>query len=508
LRVAVQLELGLDVVRSYKRLAYTPWHALAEFVDNSTQSYADNRELLDQEFAAKGGQLEVSIVLDTTGDGQIRVVDNAMGMSLLELQHALKVGAPPANPTGRSKYGLGMKTAACWYGDFWTIRTKRLGEDVEHQIEIDVERVANGDQELPYSQKENRDPSDHYTIIEITKLNRVPQGRTRGKIKDYLRSMYRVDLKSGTLVLKWQGEELAWDPDDNFVQAQDGSPYRKPFDFEVEGKPVSGWVGVLDRGSRAKAGFSILHANRVIKGWPDSWRPESLYGAQPGGSNDLVNQRLTGEIDLSAFDVSHTKDDILWMGDDEDQVQQKLKEECAEYREVAASRRRLTPTRAPSDLEVRAAVEELQAELSSNEMVDLLSITSVPPPDVVAAEMRTLMQTIDPTEPTFSAKVEATSGTVAILGYLTWETSMNDPYVISESTHPDRVLVIINMQHPHIQQITGAEGLLNYFRHCTYDALAEWQARHRASSLDPDTVKLLKDRLLRVPMEMEMHNRA
>ena len=36
--------IGPEIIRSYKRLSYTPWHALAEFIDNSTQSFFDNRE--------------------------------------------------------------------------------------------------------------------------------------------------------------------------------------------------------------------------------------------------------------------------------------------------------------------------------------------------------------------------------------------------------------------------------------------------------------------------------
>jgi hypothetical protein len=44
-----------------------------------------------------------------------------------------------------------------------------------------------------------------------------------------------------------------------------------------------------------------------------------------------------------------------------------------------------------------------------------------------------------------------------------------------------------------------------YLRHCTYDGVAEWQARSKASRIDPDTIKLLKDKLLRVPFEIEKH---
>src|SRR5207237_6117621 len=114
----------------------------------------------------------------------------------------------------------------------------------------------------------------------------------------------------------------------------DGSTYKKSFDFKVNGKRVYGWVGILAKGSRAKAGFSVLHSDRVVKGWPDAWRPESLYG-QIQGSNDLVNQRLVGEIHLDAFDVSHTKDDILWVGDDEEKVEKELLKRCADYRDTA-----------------------------------------------------------------------------------------------------------------------------------------------------------------------------
>ena len=75
--MAVELSLGLDVIRSYKRLAYTPWHALAEFVDNSTQSYFNNEEALREAFERDGEGLSVDIMYDPA-EGLLRVTDNAM----------------------------------------------------------------------------------------------------------------------------------------------------------------------------------------------------------------------------------------------------------------------------------------------------------------------------------------------------------------------------------------------------------------------------------------------
>ena len=36
-----------DNIRNYKRLSYEWWYAIAELVDNSTQSYFNNRDSVD-----------------------------------------------------------------------------------------------------------------------------------------------------------------------------------------------------------------------------------------------------------------------------------------------------------------------------------------------------------------------------------------------------------------------------------------------------------------------------
>src|SRR5260370_37054255 len=109
--MAIQLRVGLDVISSYKRLAYTPWHALAEFVDNSTQSYLNNESELGPLMRRVGQELTVSIAYEKDMD-ILRISDNAMGMSFDELQVALTVALPPARTDGRSKYGMGLKLAA------------------------------------------------------------------------------------------------------------------------------------------------------------------------------------------------------------------------------------------------------------------------------------------------------------------------------------------------------------------------------------------------------------
>ncbi|MFM8385189.1 MAG: ATP-binding protein [Planctomycetia bacterium] len=502
----MQFHFGPSTIASYKRLAYTPWHALAEFIDNSTQSYVNHRDELDAVLRKANEQLRVSIVYDRE-TGLLRIADNAFGMSESDLECALQVGRPPVNATGRSKYGMGMKTAACWFGDEWTVETSKLGEPFRHLVTIKVPEIAAGRADAHY-QRIPAKPELHYTRIEVRKLHRELHGRTLGKIREFLRSMYRLDIERNTLSLEWQNEPLKWEGlRDKLLKGTDGSVFHREFRFEAAGKQVHGWVGLLARGSRADAGFSILQHDRVIRGWPDSWRPESLYG-QMQGSNDLVNQRLVGEIWLDGFDVSHTKDAIDWKGSEQDEVETKLREVCEDYRKQAKrTRGQREDERGPSVEETKLAVDEFKDELGSPELVDKIRLMEVPGATQVQAERARIGRSVSSTNEEFVATIELGSGwpTVRVKGYMPAGLSVNDPYVTVDSPRAHELNVIINRAHPHWHQLRGSEGVLNFLRHCTYDALAEWQARQRTSAMDPDTIKLIKDRLLRVALEIEAH---
>jgi hypothetical protein len=462
--------------------------------------------MLDAAYTEEGDILEVSLTYDKNEPGLLRVADTAMGMDLSELEHALHIGSPPANTDGRSEFGLGLKTAASWIGNLWTVRTKKLHETIEYEVTVDVEAVAAGNPRLPLVTRRKRDPREHYTIIEITNHHHKFQTRTLSKIQQYLSSMYRQDIRNGELRLEWQGTILKWQDytETDFLQDKDDQPYLKKFRFTAAGKEVYGWVGVLKKGSRARAGFSILRRNRVVRGWPESWRPQELYG-QLEGSNDLINQRLVGEIHLDDFEISHTKSDILWMGDEEEVVEKKLKKIAWDYRETARLARTMSPDeRGPTHRDVQVAVDELSQELSSEELGDAITLEVVPPPEVVSDVVQKFISSVDPMAPTFSTKVSS----LEVKGYLVDDSSENDPYIVLDSSRANEVIIVINARHPHFTLLEGSAGVLNYLRHCVYDGIAEWQARHKAGTIDPETVKMLKDRLLRVPFEIEMHQEA
>ena len=466
----MKLLLGPEIISSYKRLAYEVWYALAEFVDNSTQAYANNKQALDIAFKAENRQLTVAIT--TSADKHrpfVRIEDNSIGMSEEDLKNAVHIGMPPEDTRGRSKYGLGLKTGASWFGDHWTISTKKLGEKHSHKVTVDVPKVANGDLDLPYKRK-NCAPNEHWTVIEIRKLHRRLTNRTMAKTKRFLSSVYRMDIQNKKLVLLLNGETLSWDTDlkSRLIKLQDGQPAFKNFKFKVGGKLVTGWAGVLEQGSRSSAGFSIFQADRMITGWPNSYRPATIFGEQEGGINDLVNQRLFGELKLDGFEVSHTKDQILFENDELEELETKLADALTELRNLARTYRKgdTAALKVATDGQRSAAINRLEKEIESDEMREVLEQIEIPSLNVIKKSNDVVRERVVKNHPP-TLETEINKTTVRV--YLVKDMSPNDPYVVIESTNSaGPVVVIINLLHPHWYQLTNEQSVLNFIRHCGY----------------------------------------
>jgi hypothetical protein len=509
----LKFQVENNVITSYKRLAYTPWHAIAEFVDNSTQSFFNNRKTLEHADVKYKlpRPLKVNIEYDPS-KGIFMVEDNAMGMSFEELANALHVSKLPEITTGRSQFGMGMKTAASWLGNQWSIRTKKLGETTEYLVELNINQIASGNDNLEYSTRtKGVDRNSHYTILSVYEHNQKFHGRTLGKIAQYLRSMYRQDFRDEILTLIWRGEELDWEEvDQRLAVDQNGFPYRRDFMFTVgtdsdnendeKDKLVRGWLGVLAKGKRRDAGLTIFHANRVIMGWPQTYRPEAIYGDE---RNDLLNQRLLGEIHLDDFLVSHTKDAIQWMGDQEEQVENGLLERFTDYIRYANEVRKGTEdSRGPSYQEKEIAIQELETELKSNELADQVKLEPLLSQKMVKEAVKAVIDSASKNDtPRFTVEI----GEMTVYVYIKSDLSINDRYLTVEASRANEIIIVVNENHPHWYQIKGAEGALNFLRHCVYDGIAEWKARKKQGTIDPDTIKVFKDGYLRIPMEIEKH---
>jgi len=487
----IDFQIGTSAIRNYKRLDYEFWYALAEYVDNSAQSYANNKEILDKQYTSEGESLEVIIFYDNK-QGFLRIRDNAMGMDLQELENALEIGKAPKNTSGLSEFGMGLKTASCWIGDVWSIKTKKLGSDKEYEVTFDVERVANGETNIDVIERP-KPKDDHYTIIEIHKMHQKIAGNTIQKVKTYLRSMYRVHTRLGIMKLKWGNDEvLSYDEDIKFLKARNGESFKRDFDFIVDGKRVYGWGGILEKGGRPRAGFAVVRRNRIIEGQPTAWRPHEIYG-QEQGSNDLVNQRIVGEIHLDDFMVTHTKNKILWQGEQEEIVEKKLYEAFADFVDVALNAKYRGGELPESVL--AAGVAQAAADLQNPNFVDSVVLNEVPSPDFINASNQPILEATKNSRPDEIIKI----GDVTVNLYIDPSYSPSEPYYVSHyGPNLEEITVAINSQHVFFKEhITTSESVHTYILLCCYDALAEWKCLFKTGSIDAKTVNSIKDQFMK-----------
>lgn len=331
------------VYATYKNIKYNPWTAIAEFVDNSTQSYYDYNLRLEQTKYWQG--LNVEIIYEKTSImGQRLIIrDNAFGMDFNDFQRAIILDSPPKNLT-RSEFGMGLKTAACWFGLNWSVESTTLGSRIKYRASVDIDALHKYKNEEIEVEEEECSLKEHGTTITIWNLHRGISSRQIGKTKDQLRGIYRTDLRKTKIKIYYNGELLSFeDPPVLIEDLPDGTKneWKQDVNFQVangnENYNVTGFIALRDTASTSDAGFALLRHGRVIVGgYENNYRPEEVFEK----SNSFVYQRLFGELNLDNWPVTQTKDAFDWYNGLEDSFIDKLIEICAEYRKKAKDYRK------------------------------------------------------------------------------------------------------------------------------------------------------------------------
>jgi hypothetical protein len=288
---------------------------MAEFVDNAIQSFLSHRQALEA-VEGKNCKLRITIELSTLDNGRIIIRDNAAGIHEHDYQRAFKTAAVPADRSGLSEFGVGMKSAACWFARRWSVRTSAIGEDVERLITFDVGTIVRDSIEDILPVEAPAPFSSHFTEVTLYDLNSIPQGRTIGKIKEHLASIYRIFICQGILELRFNDDLLTYLQPNvliaNHFKHEAGTPitWRKDINLDFGGGlRVYGYAALRETASTSGAGFALFRRNRLIQGSADDgYRPEQIFRK----ANSFTYQRLFGELHVEGFDVSHTKDGIQW----------------------------------------------------------------------------------------------------------------------------------------------------------------------------------------------------
>jgi len=342
-KIAIRPTSG--VYATYKRLSYQPWTAIAEFVDNSTQSYFDHRDELIA--FPRFDKLRIVIVYEAKSNGSdsLTITDNAFGMELEDFERAIQLDKIPINTNGRNEFGMGLKTAACWFGSKWSVYSTQLGSGFGYSATVDVDRLAEfKDDEVGLDIFESSS-EEHYTIIKIENLNKKITGaRTIGKVRELLSSIYRQDIRSGEISITYGENELAYREPTVFEEPLENGEtrvWKKEVSFSIPHNGVDlhchGFIALRIPASLRDAGFTLLRRGRVIVGGPDkNYRPKELFGDQ----NSFEYQRLFGELHMDNWSVTQAKDGFDWHTDGlEESFIEALQPIIREYRQKAGNLR-------------------------------------------------------------------------------------------------------------------------------------------------------------------------
>lgn len=507
----INIRPDVGVYATYRRLSYRPWYAIAEFVDNSTQNYYDHRKELLEAFRKEGnpGKLRIEIAYDIE-ENRLTVFDNANGMNIEELTRAVVLYKPPPDTSGRCEYGMGLKTAACWFGRSWTIETKRYGSNQQLTVTINVPDLERYHTDTIRVAEKPTQHSSHFTRITIEDLYKPLKGRTYERIRDQLGSMYRNDLRTGEVEILWNGTPISFEEPTCLVEDLDDGKreWKKRVAFNVnwesEGRqvPVKGWIGIRTPGRQRDAGFVLLRRGRVILGGPDEgYKPIEIFGQ----GNTFRSQRLIGELQLDDWPVTQAKDAFDWSGGLEDKFIEELERHCKDYMEKAEGYRERNKPLSKADLEL---VSETTKATFSDERFGKAVFDEIRFPEAPKTKeqeekdaLKLRKVSIGP----FQYKLNV--GGSCWDFRLHWQDQLSDAHWMQVNYPKDNQIdIFLNLAHPFLEPYLERKELLELLQKFVLAlALAEKMARQTSKSglIEPGDIRTYMNKVLRRAAEIE-----
>lgn len=503
----VNIRPEVTILGLLSHLNYKAWYAIAEFVDNSLQSYLTYRKELEQ---AEGVDFKLRVSIDIEGEdgGTITIRDNAAGIAEKDYARAFRPAEVPPDRSGLSEFGIGMKSAACWFAKRFTVHSSALGEPVQRTVTFDIGEIVNERMEDLEVREREAPPDRHFTTIQLSPLHSALHGRTIGKIREHLASIYRVFLREGQLEIFVQDVPVEYEEPDVLTASHYKNPeeakrlWTKEIDLDLgRGLRASGFGAIRAVGSTSHAGFALFRRGRLIVGSADeTYRPKFIF-EDPNG---YLYQRIFGELELEGFNVSHTKDGFQW-GENEEPFLELLKTELnstdlplLDQAKGYRPRIKRPDVRMAAELVATHTAELLERtvepllERQSSQKPTEEDAKSEQAPSVIAAS-RLIRVTLSGV--TWIIALDLTTDPSA----LEWVTVVYQPEGgLSDESQEPRVNVKVSLSHPFMERFAGPDywRLEPFLRIAAGLALSEVAAR-RAGVKYAGTIRRNLNELLR-----------
>ncbi len=172
-------------------IEFSPVQCIAELVDNAFDEFL--RHPLDTEDPTVWVTLPAKS--STPRDGEVWIKDNGPGMTLDQLNNALRAGWTSNDRLGQlGLFGVGFNIATARLGQVAVVRTAKSSDTEWTVVTVDLKGMAAGNSfDLPVTFDPKNSPGEHGTEIVIRNLkpeHHQTVSRTQAKIKQSLGDIY------------------------------------------------------------------------------------------------------------------------------------------------------------------------------------------------------------------------------------------------------------------------------------------------------------------------------
>lgn len=157
------------ILRTLGEIPFQTWQCIAELIDNAIDAY-----LSDMDGEESDRRITVNWSNDTVGatDRTIEIVDAAGGMSIDQLQDAVRAGYTSNDPFNNlGLFGVGFNISTARLGEETTIISTRRGDADWVGVKIDFQQLIDSKRfDAPIIRKTKNDPNECGTKITIGRI--------------------------------------------------------------------------------------------------------------------------------------------------------------------------------------------------------------------------------------------------------------------------------------------------------------------------------------------------
>lgn len=397
----VDISPEISIYNLLESYPYNLGSALSEYVDNSIQSFLDNKKRLNRE------KINVTITVDFSdkNNKKITIEDDGAGINDMDLQRAMKPAFKP-NEQNLNEFGIGMKAASIWIGRKWSLINSQINRKNPNECQKIVfnldQLILENKGNIPISKGKNCCTSGVKIVIENIKdfhENQIEDAFLT--LEENYQYFINVDkilnlhlifsenkyiptlpdeatlrpkaLVSPKMIIK--KNKPYWENDINKVWEQD-------VNFIFNGKTVTGFVMCRDISSHKNPGIKIFREKRLIQGtYRKPNRPIDLLDT----ANKHASLRFYAELHLDGQKISNNKsqlnisEKVFYKTLQEQEGVQEILDQAKNYKAEAVKKGEVCVYQEKDAKQSQSNQNSNQEDKNSSKKTDNDSKNSIPP---------------------------------------------------------------------------------------------------------------------------------